>query len=134
MSGTHTEAVLNKLTKLELVQLLLKTETTLGSQITDLPKEIKDTLTHLKKLDADIAVVKTVNDRLVERVVKTERQCWENAQYSRRYTLEIVGIPNSIDNSVLEETVRDAFKKIGVEIDEPDVQVCHRLNEKEKTS
>ena len=134
MSGTHTEAVLNKLTKLELVQLLLKTETTLGSQITDLPKEIKDTLTHLKKLDADIAVVKTVNDRLVERVVKTERQCWENAQYSRRYTLEIVGIPNSIDNSVLEETVRDAFKKIGVEIDERDVQVCHRLNEKEKTS
>ena len=101
MSGTHTEAVLNKLTKLELVQLLLKTETTLGSQITDLPKEIKDTLTHLKKLDADIAVVKTVNDRLVERVVKTERQCWKNAQYSRRYTLEIVGIPNSIDNSVL---------------------------------
>ena len=45
MSGTHTEAVLNKLTKLELVQLLLKTEATLGSQITDLSKEIKDTLT-----------------------------------------------------------------------------------------
>ena len=73
MSGTHTEAVLNKLTKFELVQLLLKTEATLGSQITDLSKEIKDTLTYLKKLEADIAVVKTVNDRLVERVVKTER-------------------------------------------------------------
>ena len=47
MSGTHTEAVLNKLTKPELVQLLLMTEATLGSQITDLSKEIKDTLTHL---------------------------------------------------------------------------------------
>ena len=92
MSGTHTEAVLNKLTKPELVQLLLKTEATLGSQISDLSKEIKDTLTHLKKLEADIAVVKIVNDRLVERIVKTERQCWENAQYSRRDTLEIVGI------------------------------------------
>ena len=57
MSGTHTEAVLNKLTKPELVQLLLKTEGTLGSQITDLSKEIKDTLTHLKKLEADIAVL-----------------------------------------------------------------------------
>ena len=105
MSGTHTEAVLNKLTKPELVQLLLKTEATLGSQITDLSKEIKDTLTYLKKLKADIAVVKTVNDRLVERVIKTERQCWENAQYSRRDTLEIVGIPNSVGKSVLEETV-----------------------------
>ena len=73
MSGTHTESVLNKLTKPELVQLLLKTEATLGSQITDLSKGIKDTLTHLKKLGADIAVVRTVSDRLVERVVKTER-------------------------------------------------------------
>ena len=38
-------------------------------------KKIKDTLTYLKKLEADNAVVKTVNDRRVERVVKTERQC-----------------------------------------------------------
>ena len=133
MSGTHAEAVLNKLTKPELVQLLLKTEGTLGSQITDLSKEIKDTLTHLKKLESDIAVVRTVNDRLVERVVKTERQCRENAQYYRRDTLEIVGIPNYIDNSVLEETVRGVFKKIGVEIDERDVQACHRLKEKDRT-
>ena len=50
MSGTHTEAVLNKLTKPELVQVLLRTEATLGSQITDLSKEIKDTLTDLKNL------------------------------------------------------------------------------------
>ena len=53
------------------------TEATLGSQISDLPKEIKDTLTHLKKWEADIAVIKTVSNRLVERIVKTERQCWE---------------------------------------------------------
>ena len=133
MSGTQTEAALNKLTKPELVQLLLKTEATLGSQMTDLSKKIKDTLTHLKKLEADIAVVRTVNDALVGRVVKTERQCWENAQYSRRDTLEIVGIPNSIDNSVLEETVRGLFKKIGVKIEKRDVQACHRLKEKERT-
>ena len=108
MSGSHTEAVLNKLTKPELVQLLLKTEATLGSQITDLSKEIKDTLTHFKKLDADIAAVRTVNDRLVEGVVKTERQCLEKARYSRRDTLEIVG--------------------------RRDVQACHHLKEKERTT
>ena len=112
MSGIHTEAVLNKLSKPELVQLLLKTEVTLGSQINDLSKEIKDTLIYLKKLEPDIAVVRTVNNRLVERVVKTERLCWENAQYSRRDTLEIIGIPNSICNSVLEETVCRVVKKI----------------------
>ena len=82
MSGIHTEALLNKQTKPQLVQPLLKTEATLGSQISDLSKKIKDTLAHLKMLEADIAVVKTVNDRLVERIVKTERQCCENAQYT----------------------------------------------------
>ena len=77
--------------------------------------------------------MKTANDRLAERFTKTERQCWENAQYSRRDTLEIVGIPNSVGNSVLEEPVRDVFKKIGAEIEERDVQACHRLKEKERT-
>ena len=66
-------------------------------------------------------------------VYQTERQCWKNAQYSRRGTLEIVVIPNSVGNSVLEETVRGVFKKIGVEIDERVVQVCHCLKEKERT-
>ena len=122
MSGTHTEAVLNKLTKPEF-----------WSQISDLSKEVKDTLTHLKKLEADIAVAKIVNDRFVERIVKTEGQCWENAQYSRRDTLEIVVIPGSIDNSVLEETERGIFGKIGVQVDEWDIQACHRLKEKERT-
>ena len=117
MSSTQTEAMWNKLTKPELVHLLLKIEATLGSQTTDLSKKIKDTLTYLKKLEADNAVVKTVNDRRVEKVVKTERQCWENAEFSRRDTLEIAGIPNSIGISFLEETVRRVWKNIGVKID-----------------
>ena len=69
------KAVLNKLSKPELVQLLLKTEATLLLEINDLSKELKDTLTYIERLEADIAVV--------ERVVKTERQCWKNVQYSR---------------------------------------------------
>ena len=40
MSGTHTEAVLNKLIKSKLIQLLLQTDATLASEIADLPKEI----------------------------------------------------------------------------------------------
>ena len=55
MAGAHTEAVLNKLSKL--------------------------LLDHSKKLDVDVAIVRNVNNELVERVVATERQCWKNAQY-----------------------------------------------------
>ena len=50
MSGTHTETVLNKLTKPELVQLFLKTESTLDEQVIDLTNGVKDTLTHLKNV------------------------------------------------------------------------------------
>ena len=57
------------LPKLRTEWLLIKT---FGkSQITDLSQETKDTLTYLKTLEADIFDVRTVNDRLVERVVKT---------------------------------------------------------------
>ena len=55
MAGAHTEAVLNKLSKL--------------------------LLDHSKKLEVDVAIVRNVNNELVERVVATERQCWKNAQY-----------------------------------------------------
>ena len=47
--------------------------------------------------------------------------------------MEIFGIPNSVDNSVLEETRRGVFKKIDVEIDERDVQACHLLKGKVRT-
>ena len=41
MAGAHTEAVLNKLSKPDLVQLILNTEANLGSQIAKLTTESK---------------------------------------------------------------------------------------------
>ena len=79
MTTTHTQAVLNKLCKSELVPLVLQTEASLASQITNLTTEVEDLLGEYKKLEADLAVTKNVNTKLMERVVHTERQCWENA-------------------------------------------------------
>ena len=42
MAGTHTKAVLNKLTKPELVQLFLSTEANTGPQISTLTAEVKE--------------------------------------------------------------------------------------------
>ena len=56
MPTTHTEAVLNKLSKSELVQLVLQTEASIASQITNLPTEVKDLLGYFKKLESDLAV------------------------------------------------------------------------------
>ena len=79
MAGDHTEAVLNKLSKAELIQIILNTEANLGSQIAKLTTEVKDLLGHSKKLEADVAVVRNVNSKLVESTVAKERLCWENA-------------------------------------------------------
>ena len=62
---------------------------------------------------------------------KQKGSAGKTSQYFRRGTLEIVGIPNSVIKIVLEEIVCGIVKKIGVEIDEQDVQVCNCLKENE---
>ena len=59
MAGTHTEAVLNKQTKPELVQLLLNSQANIGVQIFTLITQFKELNNYFKKLEAD--VVKNVN-------------------------------------------------------------------------
>ena len=132
MPGAHTQAVLNKLSKPELEQIILNTEANLGSQIAKLTTEAKNLLDHSKKLEADVAIVRNVNNKLVKRAVATKRQCWENAQYSRRDMLEAVGIPMSVRDNVLEQTVCDVIQEIGVDIYDRDIQACHRLKDKDR--
>ena len=67
MAGVLKEAVLNKLSKPELVQIIFNTEASLGSQIAKLTNEVKNLLDHSKKLEADVAIIRNVNNKLVER-------------------------------------------------------------------
>ena len=50
---------------------------------------------------------------LQQRVIDLERQCWANAQYSRRDCLEVAGIPESVKQNELEDKVFRIFKKVG---------------------
>ena len=81
-----------------------------------------------------MTIVRNVNYKLVERVVSTERQCWENAQYSRRDTLKVVGIPMSVRDNVLEQKFCDVIQEIGVDICDSDIQACHRRKDKDRTN
>ena len=132
MAGTHTEAILNKLSKPKHVQLLLNTEANTGAHVAKLTAEIKEINNHLNKLEADVAATKNVNSQLVDQLVKTERQCWANAQYSRRECLEVVGIatsgiPTSVKDDALEDKVLNVFRETGVEIGQRDIQACHSV-------
>ena len=57
--------------------------------------------------------------------VDIERQCWANAQYSRRECLEITGVPKSIPQQNFEEKFCQIFEPIGVSVDKNDDD-CHR--------
>ena len=127
MATTHTEAVLNKLCRSELVQLEFQTEASLASQITNRITEVKDLLGCFKKPEGDLAVTKNVNIKLMEREVQTERQCRANSQYSRRDTTEVIDIPSSIKDQDLEDNMHNIFGEIGVNINEGDIHTCHRL-------
>ena len=104
------------------MQLVLQAEASLASQITNPTTEVKDVLRYFKKLEVDLAVTKNVNSKLMERVLQTKRQYWANAQYSRRETVEVIGIPLSIRDQDLEGEVRNIFEEIGANIDERDMR------------
>ena len=67
-------------------------------------------------------LLKQLTSRLETRFL---RQCWSNAQYSRRETLEISGIPENIDDGELEAKVLTVLSKLDVNIDPPTVEACH---------
>ena len=133
MSGAYTEAVLNKPSKPDFVQIILNAKANLGLQIAKLITEVKDLLAHSKKLEAAVASVRNVNSKLVEMIVATERQCCKNGQYSRRDMLEMVGIPMPVRDNIAEQKVCDVFQEIGVDICDSDIEACHRLKDKSQT-
>ena len=66
------------------------------------------------ELQAELVVTKRVNSELCKRIVTMERQCWANAQYSRRECLEVAGIPRQVDDKKLETKVLSIFRNIGL--------------------
>ena len=69
--------------KPDLIQLVLQLESEMNSDIKQLTSGIRDLVTQMKKVEADVAIVKNVNEKLVNQLIETEQHCWANTQYSR---------------------------------------------------
>ena len=80
-----------------------------------------------KKLQSDIAIIKNVNHKMEEKIVYLEKNQVKGEQYSRRKNVEISGIPNSIPDKDLENTVTSVCKDSGVEIDPKHIEGRQRL-------
>ena len=81
------------------------------------------------QLRSELALTKSVNvnNFLLIRLTTLERQCWANAQYSRRKCLDIVGIPHQVSGNVLEEKISKIFGKLASNISSDRIEACHRV-------
>ena len=132
-----SESVLNSLKKSELIQKILDL---IGKVVIDADlhklceKNLKDLQKAWTKLwwrirnsKLHIAIEKNVNNKLEDKIVYLEKNQAKWEQYSRRNNIKISGIPNTIPDNDLENTVISICRDSGVEIDPKDIEGCRRL-------
>ena len=120
---------LKKLTKEE-SNMVIEYQNKFDNMLSNINAELTSLRDRFTKMKLQLLVTRRVNDNLVKQNRILERKCAANEQYSRRECLEISGIPDSIPNNNLEETVLKIFNETGVTVNSRDVEACHRLNQK----
>ena len=79
------------------------------------------------KLTRKVNCLELRNDEIFYSLTRLEKELANLAQYGRRESIEILGIPRSISDDKLEETVLEILKNIGLELDSYDLVAVHRL-------
>ena len=97
----------------------------------DLVAELRKMREGFDQMKSGLSVKK--NTLLSKRLQTIEKQCWANAQYSKRDYLEISGIPSSVSGNDLEDVVCKTITKAGVEVSDKDIEDCHRVGKRDTT-
>ena len=124
---TFPEEALRKLTKYELVNLSLEYQSKFNSTLANVDKDIGELRNNFKKLEAGLAISRSVNAKLKDRIASLERQCWSNSQYSRRECLEITCFPDNINNEDLGGKPLMIFEKLEVTVVSSNLEDYHWL-------
>ena len=99
-----SEESLNKLTKPELIAFSMYIHEKNESIQQNVKDEVRELKKCLKKLEGELPLSKNIGKLLSDRLLNMKRQCWANAQYSRRESVEVAGISQSVLASDLEKT------------------------------
>ena len=113
--ATYSEEPLDKLLKKDIINIVLSLQTKMESN-TKILKEVRKLNDKFTNLESQLLVTKNVNSLLQQRVIALERQCWANAQYSRRECLEVAVVPESVKQNEPENKIPRIFKKVGCDI------------------
>ena len=125
--ATYTDDALDKLCKQDLIPIVLPLQSKLEDKDNTVLDEVRKLNDSISKLHAELAVTKNIKNLLVTRLLTLDRECWVNAQYSRRECFDIVGIPREVSGEVLEEKVLNIFGKLGCDISPDRIEACHRV-------
>lgn len=103
----------DKMNKQQLVALLVAKDA-----------KLVDLTTRLEALEKKLSLEST----FAGRIERLERDSFQQAQYSRREAIEIVGLPETIkDQGTLEKKVIEVFNHAGVDVDSRNFHAIHRL-------
>ena len=131
----YSKDELEKLDKSDLIEALLANQSytvkilanleDVNKQLGTLRLEVNDLKTQVSASSS--STTDAISDR---RMTDLERDSFASQQYSRRDSIEIVGIPESIGNEDLEAKTIKLLKAINVDVTASDIQACHRLTKK----
>ena len=99
---------------------------------TDALEKIQNFNENFVNLESEINIAKKFNTLLNKKVIDMERQCWANAQYSRKESLEVVGIPCDVSNENLDSKVLEVFSKVGCEVLSYNIEACHPIRNNDR--
>ena len=90
---------------------------------------LKDTV--IKRLQEENKNLRQKCNKLVAKIVKLETEQNSLAQYGRRNNIVISETPDSFNDNNLENTVISMMSDINVNIEENDIEACHRLGKRQ---
>ena len=111
-----------------------------AKDITTSFRELHDYLLHpdsgvITKLQQQLELSQAINQSLLRQLNVVERQSISNAQYSRKETVELHGVPTSFDEgNGLESKVLELLNEIApsAKVEACDVQAIHRLRKEDR--
>ena len=124
--ASYTNDSLDTTRKQDLISIVLSLQSKLDEANNKVLEEVRNLSDTITKLSSELSITKNVNTLLLSRLATLERQCWANAQYSRRECLDIADIPCEVSGEILEEPVLNIFDKIACSISPDHIESCHR--------
>ena len=132
MTANLSPAALNKLSKEELVKLVLD-NSAVKDQLTEITETLNSLTNKMAAIEEKYELVKAENVVLSKRLRYAESELTTTAQYTRRHSLELsTSAAPLYDGVELKANVAKLLSTTGVAVTEADIDVAHMLGKEKK--